>query len=428
MKKTYGVVDVSAEEIAAETANNTAGGGSAVERPLLKIDGVNVEIIEGLFDLPDVKECEAATLQIGLRILGFPVTEKLLNHLPTNVTSEHLGCLVPQLPFCYHKRISDTWSDHICPESTRTNKCRACKARKELFTSEEYKSGVIQKDAILKDGGFGTRHTALIIARVFYDDQDMGIRALTVAVTNPKSTTSRKENFFDLIAQLKTKKKLSVSESLPTDYYSNGDGARWLIADYTRAIYQPDGEKDKKSKGHPYWKLSAIGHREEIEGVGKACDIWWPEVDGEDGAEIVDVYELLNMTPKEEFDAIAEAAYNAVLDSKGGNSSSTKDNASAGESVIDENYVMPNWTELNNMTPAELVEVGICKAGEGEREVLELLVKANPATLLRSVAKLGGVKPQRLVNPSPPAEEVEEDTAREDTDEIEEGDEDDLPF
>ena len=320
MKKTYGVAPVSQKEYA-EAAAQTGGGG-AVARPLVKFDGDNAKLIAGEFTLPDASECKQSLQEVALRVLGILVTDKLLAHLPGNFTGEHLGMLNPYYAFSYHKRIGPTWTDRVCPASTRTGHCPACEGRIALFKEE--KKGLVKKEDIGKSG-FYTRNEALVIARVYFDGEDLGIRTFLVPLTNEKALNAKRDNFFDLVDQLMTPKKLLAGESLPLDYYSNGDGARWLIAEYVKAIYQDDGKGDageQKSKrpARPYWKLSKITPTKEIPGVGKAEDIWWPAVGtgkaARDGAEVVDVYDLINHSPVEEFAAAVKESVDALLKPK----------------------------------------------------------------------------------------------------------------
>jgi len=427
MKKSYEVIDdVTAEDMSEEATNNTAGGGTAVERPFVKVDGVNEGIIDGFFTLPDVKEYEESTIQVAHRVLGFPMTAELLNHMPRNVTAGHIGKLSPMVPFAYHKRFGDTWTSRICPESLRTDKCRACTARKSLFGCEEYKSGKIPKDAILKDGGFGTKLAALMISRTFVNDEDLGIQAHVMARTNPKAPSAVKDNFFDLVKAAKTKKKLMVGEVLPFDYFGDGDGARWIVADYTRTLFNPDakeGEAPKKGKGHPYWKLTSISVMKEIDGYGKAKDIWWPQDDDTDSTEVIDIYALFNMTDNKELDAIATKAEAYVMRLAGKPVRGAKQEAAPARQP-QEGYELPSWTELAAMDVDDLLIVG--EALGGDMTPLRLVGKVNPLALRKAIATLGGIKPTRVAKPE--EAEDEPDTGRKDVSDAELVDEDDLPF
>lgn len=418
MKKQYGVVNVSTHDIAKEANENTAGGGTRVDRPLIKIDGVNESVVlGGTFALPDVSECTDETIEIAHRIIGFPVTKELLGHLPSNITAEHIGCLMPFYPFAFHKRFGDTWTDRVCPESTRTGKCPACSGRKDLFTSEGYKAGIIQKNTIM-GGGFGTRQAALFFSQVYFDGTDYGICANVTALTNEMSTTARRENFFDLVSILTSPKKLMASETLPIDYYANGDGSRWLIAEYVRTVYEdtttPQGE-GKKRKGGLYWKLSKISQMSEIPGVGKASDIWWPAVGKKDGAEVVDVYEIINHTDPEEFTKIAEASIAHIMNPRSVATPAKTEvyNGSVYEGELND----VTWELLVSMDVDDLVGIGV-KLG-GEPEEVALIGKSNIAMLRNSLAKKLKITPKRI----PEAAPQQTSDVRDDV-----GDEDDLPF
>jgi len=418
MKKQYGVVNVSTHDIAKEAIENSASGGTRIDCPLIKIDGVNADVITGeqggIFTLPDVKECEDETIEIAHRIIGFPVTKELLGHLPSNITAEHLGCLMPFYPFAFHKRFGDTYTDRVCPESTRTGKCAACAGRKELFTSEGYKAGNIQKKTIM-DGGFGTRQVALFFSQVYFDGTDYGICANITALTNEMSTTARRENFFDLVANLTSPKKLMAAETLPIDYYANGDGSRWLVAEYIRTMYEgtttPQGE-NKKRKGGLYWKLSKISQMAEIPGVGKASDIWWPAVGKKDGAEVVDVYEVINHTDPEEFAAIAEASINPIMNTRSVAAPAKTEvyNGSVYEGDLND----VTWEVLVDMDVDDLVGIGV-KLG-GEPEEVALIGKANLVMLRNSLAKKLKITPKRISSTaSQEASDVRDDVDEDDT-------------
>jgi len=316
MKKQYKVVDMSTEEVTESASENTAGGGSAVVVPLLKIDGDNEKLLDGgVFELPKASECEDELLEVAYRICGFVVTKENLAHLPASFTADHIVCLSSFYPFAYHKRMGPTWSDRVCPESTRTCKCTACTGRKEMFTSDEYKNGKIRKKAIL-GGGFGTRQVGVFVAKVLLDGVDHGFCAVPTALTNPKSTTAKHDNFFDMVGLLTNVKKRMAGDTLPKDYYANGDGARWIIAEYTRDLYMAkddDGNERKGGKAHPFWKLSKLTPKEEIPGAGKASDIWWPKVDKKDGAMLFDVYSLINHTDTAVFDEIVEGSIQKIM-------------------------------------------------------------------------------------------------------------------
>ena len=422
MKKQYGVANIDQKEYT--EAANDLGNSSAVSRPLVKIDdgpdgtGFNAKMIAGEFSLPPASECKEATLEVAHRILGLLVTKDLLAHLPQNVTAEHLGNLLPFYPMSYHKRFGSTYTDRVCPGSTRTGRCPVCDGRRDLFTSDGYKNGVVPKDSIMK-AGFGTRQVALVVSRVFFNGEDMGIRVWTTALTNEQAANAKHDNFFDLVAQLTTPKKLLAGETLPADYYSNGDGARWLVAEYVRATYSEEGkpgEQKSKRPPAPYWKLSKVTPTKEIEGVGKAVDIWWPEFgkgkDAKDGTELVDVYGLINHTPAEELAAISKEAVARVLNPRKPNDAAPAASAGqdAGGEAADpvahaEDLEAPTWGELVSMDVEELVRYGVAKGGKAKD--LELTGATNPGALRRCVAKLWSVAPKAVAQPTQAADEAE---------------------
>ena len=393
MKKTYGVANVSKKDIVESAAENSGGGGS-VTVPLLKIDGDNAKLIGGIFELPPAADCKEATLEVAYRILGMVVTKELLGHLPASITSEHVGSLIPFFPFAYHRRFGATYSDRVCLASTRTGRCSVCDGRMDLFRSEQYKDGRVTKDDIIKNGGFGTRQTALVVARIFFNNEDLGVRCFTTALTNEMAANAKFINFFDLVSNLTTPKKLLAGETLPIDYYSNGDGARWLVAEYTRAIYseddkKPAGDNQRKRPPRPYWKLSKITPTKAIEGVGKAQDIWWPEVGKKDGAEIVDIYDIVNHTPAEELEKITKDKVQFLLNPRKSSGGTAEPAGGSAAPVHYDDVPTPTWQQILDMGVEELVVVGSAHGGDGES--LELTGASNVAALRRSVAKLCGV-------------------------------------
>lgn len=420
MKKQYGVANIDQKEYT-ESANDL-GSSSAVHKPLVKIDdgeggaGFNAKMIAGEFALPPASECKEATLEVAHRILGLLVTKDLLAHLPQTVTAEHLGNLLPFYPMSYHKRFGATYTDRVCPGSTRTGRCPVCTGRKDLFTSDAYKSGVLAKDSIMK-AGFGTRQVALVVSRVYFNGEDMGIRVWTTAITNEQAANAKHDNFFDLVAQLTTPKKLLAGETLPVDYYSNGDGARWLVAEYVRATYSEDskpGEQKSKRPPAPYWKLSKVTPTKEIPGVGKAVDIWWPEFgkgkDAKDGTELVDVYGLINHTPIEELEEITKEAVARVLNPRKQNETAAPaDKAAggeaAGEAAAAEDLEAPTWGDIVSMEVDELVRYGVAKGGKAKD--LELTGATNIGALRRCVAKLWSIAPKAVAQPTQSADESE---------------------
>lgn len=399
MKKTYGVAPIDQKEYVESAA--AAGGSSAVVVPLVKFDGINAQLISGEFELPPAKERQDATLEVAHRILGILVTNDLMAHLPNNITKEHVGTLLPFFPFAFHKRFGKTYSDRVCPGSTRSGSCQICAGRRELFGGDTYKNHPQQKEfkkSIMK-AGFGTKNVALVISRVYFDGEDLGIRCWTTNLTNEQALNAKKDNFFDLIAQLMTPKKLNAGETLPPDYYSNGDGARWLFVEYTRAMYSDEGDGDAKSKRPPapYWKLSKITPAKELEGMGKASAIWWPEhgkgKDAKDGCELADIYSLINHSPAEVMAEAAEQAVEFLLNPrKAGEKADEQGGGQAAEEP--EQLDAPSWNDILAMEIDELVRYGVAKGGKARD--LELAGTANPAALKRTVAKLWGITPRAV--------------------------------
>lgn len=406
MKKQYGVADVDQKEYV-ESAGEQGSG--AEKRPLLKVDdapdkkGHNAKMIAGEFTLPLAKETKENSLLVAHRILGILVTKDLLGHTPPSITAEHLGTLLPFYPFAYHKRFGRTWTDRVCPASTRMGRCQACSDRKDLFTGDEYKNGTLAKDAIM-DAGFGTRQQALVVSRVYFNDEDLGIRVWSTALTNEKAENAKHDNFFDLVQQETTPKKMLAGEVLPKDYYSNGDGARWLVAEYVKATYVDEGKKsggDQKGKraAAVYWKLSKITPMKEIKGVGKACDIWWPEFgkgkDATDGVELLNVMELINHTPAEELAAASAAAKDYLLHpkTKEADADEAGENGDQEETIDPNSLPRPTWDSILEMGVDELADYGVAKGGK--RKDLELTGTSNPGALRRCVVKLWGITPSK---------------------------------
>lgn len=409
MKKQYGVANINQKEYVDSAA--AVGASAAVARPLLKFDGdFNPKIMAGEFSLPPTDECKDASIEVAHRILGILVSDALLAHTPNTVTSEHVGTLLPFYPFSYHKRFGATYTDRVCPGSTRTGRCPVCDGRRDLFTSDAYKNGVLAKDDIMK-AGFGTKQTALVVSRVFFNGEDLGIRAWTTLLTNEQAANAKHDNFFDLVEQLTTPKKLLAGEVLPKDYYSNGDGARWLIAEYVRATYQEDGKSDGKAKRppRPYWKLSKISPTKEIPGVGKACDIWWPEFgkgkDAKDGTELVDVYALLNHTPAEELAEASKAAVDRLLNPKRPAGQQTPEKQLDEPAPQVEDLPAPTWADIVSMDVDELVRFGVAKGGVAHD--LNLTGAANMCALRLCVAKLWKVTPKPASQPLQPADDTD---------------------
>lgn len=402
MKKQYGVAPVKQDEYT--KAAGETGGGGRVDRPLFKIDdgggeGFNDQIITGgIFTLPDAKETKEATMMAGIRPLGILVTKELLAHLPPSFSSEHIGMLIPFFAFSMHKRFGLTYTDRICPSSVRAGRCDICDGRVELFRSEEYKSGKIQKDDIIKNGGYGQRQMALVVARVYFDGEDKGVMLFPTALTNELAANARRDNFFDLVDVLMSPKKMEVGEDLPTDYYANGDGARWLVVEWVRATYQEDakgpaGEQKSKRPPHPFWKLSKITPAKSLKGVGKASDIWWPEITVKgkkvDSIEAVDILGLLNFTPKDELAKVAREKTDSLLKPK----APAEDGAARYEEDAPpvNRGPAPSWEQIVAMDGEDLILCGV-KFG-GNKEDLVLASQVNIQTLRRGVAKLCGVKP-----------------------------------
>ena len=414
MKKQYGTVNVGTKEYA-ESAAASRGGSPEVKRPLVKIEdgpdhqGYNAKMIAGEFTLPDTKECQDASLEVAFRILGILVTKDLLGHMPGIITGENVGQLVPYYPFSYHKRFGATYTDRMCPASTRKGKCPVCEGRMELFQSPQYKNGTLSKDDIM-GAGFGTKQTALVIARIYFNGEDLGIRTFLTNLTNEKSANAKHDNFFDLIAQLATPKKLMAGDVLPPDYYSNGDGARWIVAEYVRAMYQPTdkgGDQTGKRAAMPYWKLSNLAATKELPGVGKASDIWWPEFgkgkDAKDGCELVDVYDLINHTPDEELaSCVAEKMRMLLSPKKHRDAAPNGETGQSGASVPEKERELldtPTWEVILDMSAEELVRYGVSKGGNAHD--LELTGATNLGALRRCVAKLWAITPKPATQTAP---------------------------
>jgi len=276
----------------------------------------------------------------------------------------------------------------------------------DLFQSEAYKSGRLSKDDIMKSG-FGTRQMALVVARIFFNDEDLGVRTFLTPLTNEKATNAKHDNFFDMVGILTAAKKMLVGETLPLDYYSNGDGARWLIAEYVRAIYTEDGQKaggEQKTKRAPapYWKLSKIESTKELPGVGKASDIWWPTIGtgkaAKDAIEVVDIYGLIDHSPVEEMMEASAQAVDHLLNPKQKGSQAPANQETRGGAPADQGQrppaSKPTWEELVAMEVEQLVEVGVSFGGD--RESLALVGETNLAALRRSISKLCGVTPKPI--------------------------------
>ena len=419
MKKQYGVSPITQSEYVASANENRSSGSARVERPLFKITGTNAKLLTGgEFKLPLASETTESSLEVAYRILGYAYTEKLLPHLPQKVTSDMVGLLGAFYPMAIHKRFGLHYTDFICPESTRTEKCSVCSGRMDLFQSPLYKSGVLTKENIM-ERGFGTRMMAVFFAQVYFDGEDRGLCLVCVPLTNEAAKNARKENFFDLVETLTTPKKLS-GENLPLDYYSNGDGSRWLVAEYTKAFYGEEaktkpGDKKNKFGPRPYWKLSKITPLREIEGVGKAEDIWWPEINGEDGATLIDVYALLDHAPKEMLKQESEECVALVVKKAKGGGHDDDENKT-GKMV---------WADIVAIRDVDgLIKVGT-EFGADVDEMTEI-GSESIAMLRRYVAKCAGIVPPKFNAAHAPVaahEESENNKAETSAD-----DDDALPF
>jgi hypothetical protein len=421
MKKQYKPLDTSIADCQASVSNNRAGG-TAVKVPLLKVGGTNKQLVGGgVFELPNVKDCEDMTVQVAFRILGMPITKEWLPHIsPEMATYENVGMLASFYPFAYHKRIGATYSDRVCTDSTRTlPRCPACKARYELLQSPEVKSGAIPKGVITKDAGFGTKLVNMFVAHTYMDGEYKGICAVATPATFTASANVKRDNFFDLIEALMTPKKLMVSETLPRDYYCDGDGARWIVTEYTRAFYDGGSDKVEAGKKHrprPYWKLSKLTPCLEIAGVGKASELWWPEVDGECGEDLFKPMELLNFTDADEMVTIVEEAVERVLKPQGKQFVVETKNYKTSDGGS--NVELPTWAELSDMSVAELVELGVSLGGD--QDSLDLIGKANAPLLRRNIAKMCGIKPTPVAaavrKPADEPSSIRDDISADDTD------------
>ncbi len=418
-KKRYGIVSVSSADIAAsraEEVNQGRGGGTtAVQVPLTKIDGINAEFLLPQFELPSVNDCEDSSIEVAYRILGFPITEKLLNHLPDAVTTDLIGQLLEYFPLAFHRRFGATYSDRICSVSTRTGKCPICDGRKHLFGSDEYSSGVLTKYDIMR-ANFGTRNIALFFAMVYYNGELTGPHPVVTNLTNPFAKIKRHDNFFDLVGDLtKVKSTTSIrrSEALPEDYYSNGEGSRWLIAEYKRAVYEasdsqgsqglPSGTAPRRSGG-AFWKLNTITPMKTIEGVGDAADIWWPELEVggniDDALEFIDVIGVVNHTDPEELGAITKDAVDYVMGrASRANAQAQPDAGGLADDTAIETEVTSDsdycWQDIVSATPNDLVDLVEEHGGDvGSAE--DLADAGDTAGLRRFTARLLGIRPERV--------------------------------
>lgn len=391
-KKRYKTIGFDPKTYAEAASESQSAKGTQVERPLLKIDGVNAGFLHETFALPDIKETDEDSVEVAFRILGFPVTKELLPHLPNTITEEHVGALIPYLPFSIHRRFGVNWTDFICPESVRKGKCPICMERVRLFRSDDYKSGKITKDDIIRDGGFGTRMKALFFAQVFTQNGLTPVCPVVTNLTNEQVAGSKKDNFFDKVGELCQPKKLLASETLPQDYYADGDGGRWLIAEYTRSTYS------RGSKGFDFWKLSKVGMTKDMPGVGDASKVWWPEVDGEDAALLVKPYDLLNMASKamlesEVADKVSDMA--GIINGDDGTHEETREETPAA-SAFAEPPPSLTWAQIVGADLSDLITLGVQKGLDAE--TLTLLGESNIAALRRNVAKVYGVVPTRVVS------------------------------
>jgi len=396
----YGVAAIDQNDYVTAAAE-ASGGRSRIDRPLLKFGEKNSRFLSGEFTLPDAKERKDPVIEVAHRIVGFALSRDMFGHMPASkVTSDMIGQLFCFYPFSFHKRFGLTYTDRICPASTRTGRCPICDGRIEIYKSDAYRNDhTITKEDVTK-GGFWDRQCALFFSRVFMDGEDLGFRANIVHLTNPEIKGARRDKFFDLIADLMTPKKLLSSDTLPRDYYADGDGARWLICEYRRELYEDKGSADgqRKFPPSPFWKISKITPAAELPGIGKAKDIWWPEVGKEDGAAAIDVYDLLNHTPPEELKKAADDKVAELFKPKG-----PKTERIAQESP--ETRPPPASAPKDKPTWAEIVAIEdperLALLGEsfgGDFESLSLAGTANISAARRAVAKLCGVSPRPVAD------------------------------
>ena len=420
--KVYRSLDKTDDEVNAASAETGVGGGKAVKVPLVHLpEGCdNAKVLDGVFELPPASEYEGETLEVAYRIAGFPITDRLLPHLPQEITTEHIGAFMKYMPFQFHRRFGDTYSDRVCPSSTRTAKCGACARRKDLFFSNDYKNQKLTKDAIL-DAGFGTTCAAVFFARVVMDGNDLGWRICTTGITNPKATKAKREYLFDRIAAAVSIKKTMAGESLPKNFHLNGSESRWIVATYTKAVYSnaSDGsdagsstEKKKFNRSRPYWNLTGIAPVKEIEGVGKAEDIWWPEVGGVPGEEIVSPYDALNMPDAGELTAIAEAAYERLMNPKPKTVAVAQAADTGREEYAADGAV--TWEKIVAAGRESLLAMAALSPN-GDTETLRLVPDDN--AIRRAVAKLHGITPRPVKPPAAPVyTEPERDAGTDDED------------
>ena len=409
MKKQYTVVSISKKDL-----SSSIQGEPAERVPIIKIEGVNSQILNGRFELPEAKSYKDSTIEVAFRVLGIVITNKLLEHLPKSIPSDAVGQLIPYVPFNYHKHFVAGYSDRVCIGSLNDGRCPICEYRAKMFSSEEYRSGKITKEAII-GAGFLTRSAGLTICRVFMNGEDMGLQVFATPLTNEFSRNAQHNNFFDIVETLKTPKKLLSSEVLPMDYYANGDGARWLIAEYSKSTYS--GSFLGKSFSKEFWKLMKITPAKEIPNLGKAEDVWYPtvKVDGNDvdGIDAIDIYGLFNCTPADELLKLAKSGMEHVLESSASVSLAKEEESEKADEKKDDGGTddggavvaeqapvekeaelpVPTWEELNNMDVETLVKYGV-QAG-ADAESMECAGATNKTVLRNAIAKLYHVKPTK---------------------------------
>lgn len=396
MSGKYKVAPVSASEYVESASEIKTESGGRIERPMFRFRGANAELITGgHFQLPKASEVDAKTISVAYRVLGFVISKDLLAHLPDKVMAESVGYLGAMYVFQMHRRFGTRWTDYVCPASTRTSKCPICDGRFALFTGDEYKQGKISKQDVM-GAGFGTRLRAIFFARVCdHEGVDRGICTVDVPVTNEMSKTKRNDNFFDLVDALTSVKNVhQVVDPMPHDYFADGSGARWLIAEYNKAEYTRDGAEGdgKRGRGGMYWALSRITPFDNVKTIGDAKDIWWPKVKvgGKmvDGAEAVDVYDILDHETPEALGAVVEETTRSILSPRRQEPSPRNDGHADGVAL------KVTWGELAAISDADyLVRLG-CDAGGDADEIMQI---ANESLSLarRHVARLLGITPPR---------------------------------
>ena len=83
MKKQYTVVSISKKDL-----SSSIQGEPAERVPIIKIEGVNSQILNGRFELPEAKSYKDSTIEVAFRVLGIVITNKFLEHLPNSIPTD----------------------------------------------------------------------------------------------------------------------------------------------------------------------------------------------------------------------------------------------------------------------------------------------------------------------------------------------------